>query len=64
MEEKMMTAEQWKEQDKQYIAGTYARFPIIAEKGEGAVLTDIDGKQYIDLGAGIGVTAFGYLDPE
>ena len=59
-----MTAEQWKEQDKQYIAGTYARFPIIAEKGEGAVLTDIDGKQYIDLGAGIGVTAFGYLDPE
>ncbi len=64
MEENMMTAEQWKEQDKQYIAGTYARFPIIAEKGEGAVLTDIDGKQYIDLGAGIGVTAFGYLDPE
>ena len=59
-----MTAEQWKELDKQYIAGTYARFPIIAEKGEGAVLTDIDGKQYIDLGAGIGVTAFGYLDPE
>ena len=64
MKEKMMTAEQWKEQDKQYIAGTYARFPIVAEKGEGAVLTDIDGKQYIDLGAGIGVTAFGYLDPE
>ena len=64
MEEKMMTVEQWKEQDKQYIAGTYARFPIVAEKGEGAVLTDIDGKQYIDLGAGIGVTAFGYLDPE
>ena len=59
-----MTVEQWKEQDKQYIAGTYARFPIVAEKGEGAVLTDIDGKQYIDLGAGIGVTAFGYLDPE
>ena len=59
-----MTAEQWKEQDKQYIAGTYARFPIVAEKGKGAVLTDIDGKQYIDLGAGIGVTAFGYLDPE
>ncbi len=64
MEEKTITAEQWKEQDKQYIAHTYARFPIIAEKGEGAVLTDIDGKQYIDLGAGIGVTAFGYLDPE
>ena len=64
MKEKMMTAEQWKEQDKQYRAGTYARFPSIAEKGEGAVLTDIDGKQYIDLGAGIGVTAFGYLDPE
>lgn len=64
MEGKTMTAEQWKEQDKQYIAGTYARFPIVAEKGKGAVLTDIDGKRYIDLGAGIGVTAFGYLDPE
>ena len=64
MEEKKLTAKQWKEQDKQYIANTYARFPIVVEKGKGAILTDIDGKEYIDLGAGIGVTSFGYLDPE
>ena len=45
MGENKYTAEQWKEQDKQYIANTYARFPVVVEKGEGAVLTDVDGKQ-------------------
>lgn len=51
-----------KELDKQYIAGTYNRFPIEAVCGKGAILKDKDGKEYIDLGSGIGVNAFGYSD--
>lgn len=51
-----------KELDKQYIAGTYNRFPIEADFGKGAILTDKSGKEYIDLGSGIGVNAFGYCD--
>lgn len=48
--------------DKKYIANTYNRFPIEVSYGKGAVLCDKKGKEYIDLGSGIGVNAFGYCD--
>ncbi len=48
--------------DKEYVAGTYGRFPVEIEKGCGAVLWDTNGKEYIDLGAGIAVNTFGYCD--
>lgn len=51
-----------KELDKTYVAGTYKRFPVEIVSGKGSVVTDIDGKQYIDMGSGIGVTAFGIAD--
>ena len=52
------------EKDKSYIAGTYNRFPIHIVKGKGSILTDASGKEYIDLGTGIGVTSFGVADDE
>ena len=51
-----------RELDKQYIANTYNRFPVVAVSGKGSVITDADGKEYIDMGSGIGVTAFGIAD--
>ena len=48
--------------DKQYVAGTYARFPVEIVSGKGSTVVDTDGKEYIDLGSGIGVTAFGIAD--
>ena len=51
-----------KELDKTYVAGTYKRFPVEIVSGKGSVVTDVDGKQYIDMGSGIGVTAFGIAD--
>ena len=51
-----------KELDKAYVAGTYKRFPVEIVSGKGSVVTDVDGKQYIDMGSGIGVTAFGIAD--
>ena len=48
--------------DQEYIAGTYARFPVALVSGKGSILTDVNGKQYIDMGSGIGVTAFGIAD--
>ena len=50
------------ERDKQYVAGTYNRFPVEIVSGKGSVVYDSDGKRYIDLGSGIGVTAFGIAD--
>ena len=52
------------ETDSKYIAGTYKRFPVEIVSGKGSVLTGSDGKQYIDLGSGIGVNAFGVGDDE
>ena len=52
-----------RELDEQYVAGTYKRFPVEVVSGEGSVLTDADGKQYIDMGSGIAVTSFGIADP-
>lgn len=50
--------------DKEYIANTYARFPVELVSGKGAILKDANGKEYIDLGAGIAVNVFGVADDE
>jgi len=48
--------------DKQYVAGTYARFPVTIDHGHGSEVFDTDGNRYIDMGSGIGVTALGIAD--
>ena len=48
--------------DQEYVARTYGRFPVELVSGKGSVLTGTDGKEYIDLGSGIGVTCFGFGD--
>ena len=48
--------------DKQYVANTYARFPVELVSGKGSLVYGTDGKEYIDMGSGIGVTAFGIAD--
>ncbi len=50
--------------DKTFVANTYARFPIEIESGKGSIITDFNGKEYIDLGTGIGVNTFGIADDE
>ncbi|MBF9336465.1 aminotransferase class III-fold pyridoxal phosphate-dependent enzyme [Microbacterium lacticum] len=42
-------------------AGTLA--PVYMEQGSGAVLVDVDGNQFVDLGCGIGVTTIGHAHP-
>ena len=48
--------------DKEFVANTYARFPIDIVSGKGSLVTDSDGKEYIDLGSGIAVNTFGVAD--
>ncbi|MBQ4081777.1 MAG: aspartate aminotransferase family protein [Clostridia bacterium] len=50
--------------DQTYVAGTYARFPVEIVSGKGSEVYDTNGKRYIDMGSGIGVTAFGISDEE
>lgn len=50
--------------DSEFVAKTYGRFPIEIVSGKGSVVFDNNGKRYIDMGSGIGVTAFGIADKE
>ena len=59
-----MTFEQVKSQDQAYILPTYGRVDAALVKGRNARAWDVDGKEYIDFTAGIGVNALGYSDTE
>ena len=55
---------EFKSIDKEYVAGTYNRFPLELVSGMGSEAYDVKGDRYIDMGSGIGVTSFGYVDIE
>ena len=42
--------------------GVSSALPVYIEKAHGAILVDVDGNQFIDLGAGIGVTTIGHTN--
>ncbi|MGD0814053.1 MAG: aspartate aminotransferase family protein [Verrucomicrobiota bacterium] len=43
---------------------TYTRFDLVLDRGEGSRLWDVNGKCYLDFGAGIAVCALGHAHPE
>lgn len=59
-----MNTEQTVQMESQLIVPTYTRPPIVFTRGEGAYLYDQQGKRYLDLAAGIAVTALGHSDSE
>jgi len=44
-------------------AGTYARYPALMVKGEGCLLIDSKGKEYLDFLSGIAVCSLGHCHP-
>ena len=50
--------------DNTFVASTYKRFPLNIVRGKGSLVYDQQGTEYIDMGSGIGVTAFGIADDE
>jgi len=44
--------------------GLFNVHPIFAEKARGAIITDVEGKEYIDFAGGIGVVNIGHCDEE
>jgi acetylornithine/N-succinyldiaminopimelate aminotransferase len=51
------------DREKQYLLGTYARYPLGLARGKGVYLYDFDGKKYLDLLSGLGVNALGHAHP-
>lgn len=59
-----MNTQQIIDLEQQYVLGVYGRPPMVFASGEGATLTDADGKSYLDCVSGIAVNALGYGDPD
>src|ERR671937_1677955 len=53
------------ERDQRYMSPSYTRvYPLVVQRGSGAVIEDVDGNRYLDFTAGIAVTATGHCHPE
>jgi predicted acetylornithine/succinylornithine family transaminase len=50
--------------DKQYVMHTYGRLSVVFVRGEGCFVYDADGKEYLDLVAGIAVNGLGHCHPK
>jgi len=51
--------------DRKYTSSSYIKeYPLVVEKGEGAVVVDVDGNQFLDMMAGIAVNVTGYSHPK
>src|ERR1700729_2236294 len=50
--------------DGLFISPSYTRaYPLVVERGSGAVIEDVDGNLYLDFTAGIAVTSTGHCHP-
>ncbi|HEY0786587.1 MAG TPA: acetyl ornithine aminotransferase family protein, partial [Acidobacteriaceae bacterium] len=53
------------EQDDRYISPSYTRsYPMVAKRGRGLRVEDVDGNTFLDFAAGIAVTSTGHCHPE
>jgi acetylornithine/N-succinyldiaminopimelate aminotransferase len=53
----------WMELEHKYYQGTFKRYPLVFVRGEGTRVWDADGKDYLDLVAGIAVNVLGHCHP-
>lgn len=57
-------AQQLIERDRAVLSPSYTRgYPLVVERGEGAIVTDVDGNRFLDCNAGIAVVAAGHSHP-
>jgi acetylornithine aminotransferase/acetylornithine/N-succinyldiaminopimelate aminotransferase len=58
-----MQTEDWIEIERDFYLQTAKRLPVVLDRGEGTVVWDSDGKQYLDFVGGIAVTGLGHANP-
>ena len=49
--------------ERRFLLETYARYPVVFQRGAGVFLYDLQGKRYLDFVAGLGVNALGHAHP-
>lgn len=58
----MTTTEQWKELESEYYMFLVRRQPMVLERGEGARVWDVEGKEYLDFTSGWAVNNAGHCN--
>lgn len=58
-------AKQILERDEKFISPSYTRsYPLVMQRGYGALVEDVDGNVFLDFNAGVAVCALGHAHPE
>jgi len=53
------------EQDAKFMSPSYTRdYPLVAKRGHGAIVEDVDGNSFLDFAAGIAVCSTGHCHPK
>ncbi len=53
------------EQDAKFMSPSYTRdYPLVAKRGHGAIVEDVDGNAFLDFAAGIAVCSTGHCHPK
>ncbi len=53
------------ERDRAVLSPSYTRgYPLVVDRGEGAIVIDVDGNRFLDCNAGIAVVATGHSHPK
>jgi len=60
----MSSSSEWINRADKHVMKTYGRYPLVAERGEGCRLWDVDGKAYLDFLAGVAVNNLGHCHPK
>ena len=60
----MSKEKEYIEKAEENILHTYNRYQVVLDHGKGVRLYDVNGKEYLDFAAGIGVQSLGYGNPE
>ncbi len=51
--------------DKERVSPSYTRsYPMVAKRGRGAIIEDVDGNEFLDFAAGIAVVSTGHCHPK
>jgi len=58
-----VTLDDIRARESRHVLQTYRRQPVAFVRGTGAFLYDVDGREYLDLVSGIGVTSLGHAHP-
>lgn len=60
----MCTSQAWIDRGLTHVARTYGRYPLVAARGAGSWLFDVDGKKYLDFLSGVAVNNLGHCHPK